>query len=209
MPQTVRSRRGGKGLHPKGEPAVQLSDMKSRKLPEYLEAADINALIQAAPNERVRLFLLLGWRAGLRVSEIGALRASDIHLDGDKPTLKVRQGKGRRDRIVPVQSELATALRAALEFWRLPKNEPLLGMHRTTAHTWIKDVYQAAVEYGTIAGGKRVFPHILRHSAARHWIAAGVPINHIQRWLGHANLATTMIYLELVPDSQGFMENVS
>ena len=209
MAQTVRSRRGGRGLHGGNGAALQLSEVKRRKLPEYLEAADINALIRATPNQRVRLFLLLGWRAGLRVSEIGALRVSDLYLDGDRPTLKVRQGKGRRDRIVPVHPELREALTAAVEFWGLSKTAPLVGMHRTTAHTWIRDVYQAAVEFGDIPGGRRVFPHILRHSAARHWISQGVPINHVQQWLGHASLSTTMIYLELVPDQQGFMGNVT
>ena len=82
-------------------------------------------------------------------------------------------------------------------------------MHRTTAHEWIRNVYQAAVEYGDIQGGKRVFPHILRHSAARHWLSEGVPINYVSQWLGHASIATTMTYLELVPDQQGFMERMT
>ena len=59
--------------------------------------AEVNALIAAAPNPRARLIMLEQWRAGLRVSEALALEARDLHLDSDRPTLVVRQGKGRKD----------------------------------------------------------------------------------------------------------------
>ena len=86
------------------------------KLPEYLEMAEVNALIAAAPNPRARLIMLEQWRAGLRVSEALALEARDLHLDSDRPTLVVRQGKGRKPRVVPVHPELQTALTAATSF---------------------------------------------------------------------------------------------
>ena len=65
------------------------------KLPEYLEMAEVNSLIAAAPSPRARLIMLEQWRAGLRVSESLALEARDLHLDSDRPTLVVRRGKGR------------------------------------------------------------------------------------------------------------------
>ena len=88
------------------------------KLPEYLEMAEVNALIAAAPNPRARLIMLEQWRAGLRVSEALALEARDLHLDSDRPTLVVRQGKGRKPRVVPVHPELQTALTAATSLAR-------------------------------------------------------------------------------------------
>ena len=74
----------------------QLPRENGYKLPEYLELSEVNALISAAPNPKARLIMLEQWRAGLRVSEALALEARDLHLDSDRPTLVVRQGKGRK-----------------------------------------------------------------------------------------------------------------
>ncbi len=142
------------------------------------------------------------------MSEAVNLRPRDLFLDGDRPTLKVRQGKGHRDRIVPVHPELKGALESALAFWDLSRDAPLLGVHRSTIWGWLRNAYRAAVEAGKIRDGLRMFPHILRHSAARHWLSEGVPINVVSRWLGHANLSTTLVYLEILPDPEGFMERV-
>ena len=78
--------------------------------------AEVNALIAAAPNPKAKLIMLEQWRAGLRVSEALTLEARDLHLDSDRPTLVVRQGKGRKDRVVPVHPELQTALTAGHQF---------------------------------------------------------------------------------------------
>lgn len=85
-------------------------------LPEYLEASEVNALIHAAPHGQARLIMLAQWRAELRVSEAVALEVSDLQLDGDQPTLRVRQGKGGKTRIVPEHPELAAAFRQVIGF---------------------------------------------------------------------------------------------
>ena len=79
-------------------------------LPEYLEMVEINALIQVAPHAQARLLMLVQWRAGLRVSEALALEVADLALDGDLPTLRVRQGKGGKARVVPVHPELLSLI---------------------------------------------------------------------------------------------------
>ena len=56
--------------------------------------------------------------------------------------------------------------------------------------------------------GRRIGTHTLRHSYARHLLMNGVPINALSRWLGHANLSTTLVYLELVPDPAGSLARV-
>ena len=71
--------------------------------------SEVNSLIAAAPNSKARLIMLEQWRAGLRVSEALALESRDLHLDSDRPTLVVRQGKGHKARVVPVHPELRTA----------------------------------------------------------------------------------------------------
>ena len=64
----------------------------------------------------------------------------------------------------------------------------------------VKTAVRRAEELGTIAPGKRVGTHTLRHSYARHLLMNGIPINYLSRWLGHSSIQTTLIYLELVPD---------
>ena len=75
-------------------------------------------------------------------------------------------------------------------------------MHRTTrtAQNWVARAVNRAVEAGEFPMGRRISTHTFRHSYARHMLAYGIPINVLSRWLGHANLSTTMVYLDLLPD---------
>ena len=116
MTTTTSIRRRGRGLHPRRDPVQQLTGVKRRSLPEYLEADEVSAVIAAAPNPRAKLLILLQWRAGLRVSEALALEPGDLSLDADRPTLRVRSGKGGKARIVPVHPELQAALIAVLNY---------------------------------------------------------------------------------------------
>ena len=176
-------------------------------LPEYLEPPEVEVLIHAAPHGQARLIMLEQWRAGLRVSEAVALEVSDLQLDGYNPTLRVRQGKGHKDRIVPAHPELAAAFRQVIDFGNVRRG-PLVNTTRSTAWRWVKTALSHAQELGSIPAGRWVGTHTLRHSAARHWLASGVPINVVSRWLGHASLQTTLVYLEILPDPVGYMERV-
>ena len=162
----------------------------------------------AAPHGQARLITLVQWRAGLRVSEAVGLEVADLQLDGDRPTLRVRQGKGHKDRIVPVHPELTAAFRQVIDFGNVRRG-PLVNTSRSTAWRWVKAALDRAQELGTIPAGRWVGTHTLRHSAARHWLASGVPINVVSRWLGHSSIQTTLIYLEILPDPSGYMERVS
>ena len=76
-------------------------------MPEYLEAAEVEALIEHAPNVLCKLLMLIQWHAGLRISEALGLEARDVQLETDRPTPRVQRGKGRKARIVPVHPEFA------------------------------------------------------------------------------------------------------
>jgi integrase len=151
--------------------------------------------------------MLVQWRAGLRVSEALALEVSDLALDGDRPTLKVRWGKGDKDRVVPVHPELGSGLHNFLAFGNVRRG-PIFDASRSTAWRWLKQALARAKELGEIPSGRKVGTHTLRHSAARHWLASGAPINVVSRWLGHASLQTTLVYLEILPDPSGHMDRV-
>ena len=162
-------------------------------------------MIAAAPDAPARLLMLLQWRSGLRVSE--ALALSDLSLDTDQPTLRVRHGKGNRSRIVPVHPELQNALVAVLQFVGVGRG-PIIDAHRSTAWRWVQEAVERAVTLGALPAGRHVGTHTFRHSYARHLLMHGVPINYLSRWLGHRSIQTTLIYLELVPDPVGRMAEV-
>ena len=120
----------------------------SRKLPEYQEAHQAEALIRAAPNHRARLLFLIEWRAGLRISEALALEARDLSFESELPSIRVREGKGSKPRIVPVHPELHAALTSALQFGDAGRQDRLVRASRATADRWIKAAAARAEEPG-------------------------------------------------------------
>ena len=147
--------------------------------------------------------MLEQWRAGLRVSEALDLEVRDLSLDSAHPTLRVRSGKGGKSRLVPVHPELHSALTSALSYGSVRQGR-IVEAHPATAWRWVQAAVKRAEEMGTIAPGKRIGTHTLRHSyGPGTTLLNGVPINHLSRWLGHSSIQTTLIYLELVPDPTG------
>ena len=121
--------------------------------------------------------------------------------------LHVREGKGNKPRMVPMHPDLIAAFDTALGY--LPKGDgPIIPAHRGTAYRWVKAAQARATAAGELQEGRRIGFRIFRHSAARHWLANGVPINVVSRWLGHARIQTTSIYLEVLPDQLGMMNRV-
>lgn len=178
------------------------------ELPEFLEVEEIGALIRFAPNPVARLCMNIQWRAGLTIVEVLAVTRSDVHLAANPPELRVRQGKGSKNRTVPVHRHLALSLLNAIAMWKRPAGDPLIGATRQRVWAWYKDALNRCYEFGAIPEGKPCDTRTLRHSSARHWLLNGVPINVVSKWLGHSNLSATMIYAEFVSDPGGFMEQV-
>ena len=195
--QAVARRRRPRGAHLKrSDSSAQL-----RKLPEYLEAHEVEAIIRA------KLLMLEQWRAGLRIAEALALEVADLSLDAEPPTLRVRVGKGNSSRIVPMHRELQAALRSALSYGSISDGK-LVDVHSSTAWRWVRAAVRRAEELGEIVPGRKIGTHTLRHSYAHHLLMNGIQINHLSRWLGHSSIQTTLIYLELVPDLSGSLDRV-
>jgi integrase/recombinase XerD len=170
----------------------------------YLTREEIAALL-AAPNQtswtgrRDYAMLALAAQTGLRVSELTGLRVADLHL-GAGPHVSCH-GKGRKQRITPLTPATAGVLHAWLAERAASSSEPLFPTRRGTALT--RDAVErrlavyasaAAARCASLAG-KKVTPHVLRHSAAMSLLAAGVDTTVIALWLGHENVATTQIYI--------------
>ncbi len=166
---------------------------RSQKLPVVLTRQEIDAILKAPTNVKHRLFLALAYAAGLRVSEVLALRVRDIDLN--EMTVTVRQGKGRKDRITVLSSKLVGDLRALAAV----KNadgflfESERGGILTTATA--QKVFTKALQAAGIK--KPATFHSLRHSFATHLLENGTDVRYVQELLGHANIRTTQIYTHL------------
>src|SRR5208283_1849500 len=148
---------------------------------------EVARLLEAAPGLKYRAALSVAYGAGLRVSEVVALKVSDI--DSERKTLRVEQGKGQRDRYVMLSPQLLELLR---DWWRAARPQVwLFPANPMTARQLNRAVHAAK----DLAGmSKRVSPHTLRHSFATHLLEQNVDIRVIQVLLGHAKLETTALY---------------
>ena len=201
----IARRRRPRGQHPKR--VDQSQELQPKPLPQYLEAHEVQAIIRASDDPRARLLMTEQWRAGLRVSEALALEVADLSLDAEQPTIRVRSGKGRKSRIVPVHPDLRAAFSMALAYGNVSEGR-IIVVHRTTAWRWVQKAVERAEQLGAIPLGREVGTHTFRHSYARHLLMNGIPINYLSRWLGHSSIQTTLIYLELVPDPTGSLAMV-
>jgi len=181
----------------------------AQQLPEYLLPDQVEALMKQAPNAQAEVLMLTQWRAGLRISEALGLEVGDLALadDGGNATLRIRCGKGNKPRFVPLHPELAAALRTYIRMGNIRRGQ-VFSTTRSTAWRWMQSSLGKAQELNRIPQDKEAGTHVLRHSAARHWLSCGVPINAVSLWLGHSHIETTLIYLRLLPDPQSFMDRV-
>jgi len=181
----------------------------AQQLPEYLLLDQVEALMKQAPNAQAEVLMLTQWRAGLRISEALGLEVGDLDFadDGDNATLRVRRGKGNKPRFVPLHPELAAALRTYVRMANIRRGK-VFSTTRSTAWRWMQSSLEKVKELNQVPQDKEAGTHVLRHSAARHWLSCGVPINAVSLWLGHSHIETTLIYLRLLPDPQSFMDRV-
>jgi integrase/recombinase XerC len=133
-------------------------------------------------------FYLLA-HGGLRLSELCDLRVRDVDLAGRR--LAVREGKGKRDRIIPLSGMAATTLREYLAVRGMAQTDHLLTFRQRAIKPHL---VQARLKRSGAAAGVEVSPHRLRHTLATRLVNAGMDIVSIQRLLGHEKLDTTMIY---------------
>jgi integrase/recombinase XerD len=171
-----------------------------KKLPVVLSPEEVTRLIEAAPNLLYRTLLMLLYATGLRRAEAANLKVSDI--DSARMLIHVHQGKGSRDRELPLTQKLLGALR---DYWRAAKMKPrvyLFPSRRAPAAQEQpisdKTVWHACHEAALHAGiGKRIGPHTLRRSFATNMLEAGADLRTIQLLLGHRHLKDTALYLHL------------
>jgi len=187
------------------------SKKTDEKLVGYLTRDEMQAVLDA-PDPRARdgvrdlAMLHLAFAAGLRVSELVGLKLGDVSLQ-PQPAIHV-QGKGRRERVLPLWRATTTALRAWLalrgsaacpELFLNARGGPLTrdGFEYVLA----KHVKRATLARPSLSK-KRVSPHVLRHTCAMHTLEATRDIRKVALWLGHATIQTTEIYVRADPTAK-------
>jgi len=185
-----------------------LKAQREQKLPCVLSREEVYRILQEVKTFHNYVFLSTVYSCGLRLQEALHLQVSDI--DSDRMRIHVHRGKGAKDRFVPLPLETLILLR---QYWATHRNPnlifPALGRgHKdgpTSKNPMSIESVQGALRKAVIAAGikkRRVTIHTLRHSYATHMLEAGVNIRVIQRYLGHAVLQTTMVYLHLTTKGQ-------
>ncbi len=179
------------------ELARQLTMVKvPHKIPVVMSPEEVARLIECAPGPGLKYQALfsLAYGAGLRASEAVSLKLSDI--DGTRQTIRIEQGKGRRDRNAMLSPYMLGLLRAYWckarpQAWLFSGQNPV--NHLTSRQ--FNRAFHTAADLAEIS--KRVSPHTLRHSFATHLLDQGTDIRVIQVLLGHAKLETTALYAQV------------
>lgn len=173
-----------------------------QRLPEILSREELARLFACAGAGKPRTVLMTAYGLGLRIGELCRLRVGDIDGHGDRMCVRIVQGKGAKDRYVPLPADVLQLLRS---WWQVAhprewmfsaQSQPNHPLYEDSASRW----YHGARCRAGI--GKRGGIHTLRHCYATHMLEAGVDLHSLSQWLGHRHVSTTQRYLHLArPDA--------
>jgi site-specific recombinase XerD len=175
--------------------AIALPSLKQdTRLPTILNRAGLKELFKAPTLLKHRIVLTLIYSAGLRGQEVINLKISDV--DFERMTIHIRQSKFKKDRIVPLAKYMAKGLRKYLSaenpyIW-LFNGKEADGRYSVRGLSWVmrETIKKAGIK-------KEVNLHSLRHTYATHLLEEGLNIVTLKELLGHAEIATTMVYLHV------------
>ena len=187
----------------------QVAAIPGKRVPppetRFLERDEVQQLLQNLPTRgrhalRDRALLLFLYNTGARVQEAADLRAGHLDLD-EHPTVRLH-GKGDKWRTCPLWQQTARTIQELLQTENPLPPAPTAAVFTArgqplTRYGIYKIVRRHAGDLDDPRTGRRVSPHIFRHTAAVHLLEAGVEVNVIRGWLGHADLTTTNRYAEI------------
>ncbi len=164
---------------------------KEKRIPAVLTKEEVKQLIDSIPFAKSKLMVSLIYACGFRVSELVNLKVKDLNFE--ESIVNVRQGKGKKDRVVNIPESLIPSLKEQAENQSSKNQEYLFTgpKNKLTERNLQKIVKKASVRAGI---KKDVHPHTLRHSFATHLLENGTDIRYIQELLGHSDLSTTQLY---------------
>ena len=182
----------------------KVSLKKGSYLPETISVSDVNRLINIYDhsnymNSRNLTLIDFMYSTACRVSELCDVRVSDLDFEEDFVKLF---GKGSKQRIVPIGSELKINLSKYLKFRdELNTKEPYLFLSKNMNQLDRSAIFRIIKKSATLSDNAlSVHPHTLRHSAATHMLEAGCDLRTLQELLGHTSVSTTKIYTKLTKE---------
>lgn len=189
-------------------PSELLATQKTwERIPQVISTSAIDRFLQAPRKydiywQRDRAILELLYATGCRVSEVSHLLLANVHLDEGYCLV---EGKGSKQRMVPVGQRAVEAIRGYLQEQRQqlmgerdPQQFPWLILSRSGKRLRREAIWELVKRYAIRAGiDPRVSPHTLRHSFATHLLGGGADLRQIQELLGHASIQTTQIYTQV------------
>ena len=186
--------------------------VKEKKLPAILSQEEVRQILSRVRQTRYRVCLSTIYACGLRISEGRSLQVADI--DSARMVIHVRNGKGRRDRYVPLPERTLALLRTYWVSHRHPRwlfpgrnrSGPLPEATKPLSARGVELALQAALKDSGIQ--KQATVHTLRHSWSTHLLEAGVNLRLIQLYLGHRSLRTTAHYTHLTRQAESQVEAV-
>lgn len=168
---------------------------KEETLPQVLSKEECKTLFRAPSNLKHRFLLAFAYSAGLRMNELRHMRINDIDLD--RLQIKVRRGKGNKDRYVILSKAIAAKLP---NYVKVCKPQTYLFEGQTVGSPMGERSIQYIINEAVLKTGIRksgISMHTLRHSYATHLLEDGVDLYSIQRLLGHADIRNTLVYLHI------------
>ncbi len=162
-----------------------------KKIPDLLSRSEVASIIHCCHSDKFKAALWVAYGTGVRVSELINLQVND--LDGERNVIRIRQGKGRKDRDVDFTPGLKTCLRA---YWNSYAPKTWLFYSKTVLQPVAKTTMQRAYTRAKLKAEihKHGGIHALRHAFATHQLEAGMPLPRLQKLLGHAHISCTLRY---------------
>ena len=187
----------------KVNPARYVSPPKSvHKLPSTLDVDQVTGLLEAGTSSVLEIrdvtMFELFYSSGLRLSELAALDLADIDLS--EGAVRVREGKGKKERIVPMGSKAIIAIQQwlPLRAQRILSTEESLFISRSGSRLGVRSIEIRLEQWCKKKGLPRhVYPHMLRHSFATHLLEGSQDLRAVQELLGHSSISSTQIYTHL------------
>lgn len=166
---------------------------KEKKLPQPIDATDVQKLFNVCTNLKHRSIIALLYGCGLRISEV--LNLKPVHIDSTKMIINIICGKGKKDRQVMLSLELLQLLR---NYYKEYKPNIYLFNGQFDIQYSERSINQFLKAYAKKAGIKtRLHAHLLRHCFATHSLEQGTDISILQKLLGHSSIKTTLIYTHI------------
>ena len=194
-----------------------LNEVKFRRrqsLPAVMGMATVRRIICSLPTLQSKVFYLTLYSLGLRLRECITLHPCDI--DSERMVVHIRNSKGAKDRVLPLANITLRGLRAYYKThlnpdWVFPGPAHNQGRFAGSSKQPVSTSGVQGALRRTVAKlgiKKHIHPHVFRHSYATHLIEANVPILHVQKLMGHADIKSTMVYLHVTTRAESHSHEI-